>query len=385
MSRPLFHPSVYLGLVLATGPVHADTPPAAAPASAEDAKPDFESLVVDFKPFGAVYNHQTEHLKFESNGVCWYRIDGYEALRDIPARNGAAFNHKLSPARIQRLNRLLKETKWFEADGASGRALQLHAGTISMTLKRGGKEKSVSCEGDRPAPYAALLHELLSIAAQERRIYLHDYVSGRVGTDAWQEIGLELAALRGEPYSKSTFEIDYTRYLPIARRILRDFHGQQEEELVPAIRLIAHLKSRSELPILHRLADDRSHKIRQEVARALGMLHDKDSLPILVAMLPASGTGKEVAWELIQWGNDAIVDIVKLIGQSTDASLEVRDRIAGEDLIRAYIEHPAQVKPVDPAVIAAVRQALAAKDPRNGLIRTSYHNEFLKNFANEAK
>lgn len=369
-----YRDALCLGLLLLSGSVFGQD----AKAPADGSKLDFEELTVDIKPFERPVNAQVEHLKFESKGVCWYRADGYPAEGNQPARNGGVFSHKLPPSRINRLNDLLKTTKWLEAEGGDGPARQLHAGTITITLKRGGMVKTIDCVGDRPEPYKALLHELNGIAVQERRIYQHDYISGKVGHEAWQEVGLELAAWRGDPYSKSRYDIDYERYLTIARRYLHDFHGKQDDDLITSIRLVAFLKSKSELEYLHRLSDDRSMKLRIELAMALGAIHEHESLAVLVRMMPASGSQREVGYELIKWGGDATADIVKLIGQSTDPAVTNAERTAGEFMIRAYIENFSRVKPIDPAVIAAVQKALAAKDPMNGLIRTTYHTEFLK-------
>ncbi|MBC7815899.1 MAG: HEAT repeat domain-containing protein [Planctomycetaceae bacterium] len=366
---------VLLVLALVTAGALGEEPPA----TAEVAKPAFEQLVVTIEPFGLSRNGQIEQLRFESNGRCWYKVEGREAVRNIPARNGAVFDHTLSADRIRRLNKLLQDTKWLTAEGAEGRATHTHPTIIRLMLKRDGKQQSIVCEGRRPEPYAALLHELEGVAAQERRIYLHDYVSGEDGVRAWQEIGRELAALRVEPSAKSPFHIDYERYWPIARRTIRDFHGKPDDELLPAVRLAGHFQRKSELTFLHRMAHDRSSHLRQEVAWALGKIHDQESLPVLVSMMSAPGTRREVGFELIQWGDAAVPDIVKLIELSTQEKLEEREHVTGEDMIRAYLEHWDKLsKPIHPEVVTAVRKALEAKNPANGSLRTTYHVQFLK-------
>ena len=113
----------------------------------------------------------------------------------------------------------------------------------------------------------------MGLILQERRIYLHDYVSGQAGTEAWQDIGREMQALRGGPYSKPAYNFDYQRYLPIAQRIIRDFYSVQDDELIPAVRLVAQLKADSELPFLHRLAHDRTLNPAKK-SRALRHIHD---------------------------------------------------------------------------------------------------------------
>jgi hypothetical protein len=292
------------------------------------------------------------------------------------------FDHVLSGDRIRRLNKLLQETRWLTAEGGKGPATHTDAATIRLTLRRQGERGSVVCHGHRPEPYASLLRELEGLAIQERRVYLHGWVSGRAGAEAWQEIGHELDALRGGPYSKSPFPIDYERYLPIAKRIVRSFYDKNDDELIPAVRLIGHFKAGSELAFLHRMAHDRSSGLRREVAWALGRIHDRKSLPVLVSMMSAQGTRWDVGFELIKWGDEAVPHIVKLISLSTDERLEESERLMGEDMIRAYLDNWGKlVRPIDPRVMAEVRKSLESKPLQNSMISTTYHREFLKKIA----
>ena len=114
-------------------------------------------------------------------------------------------------------------------------------------------------------------------------------------------------------------------------------------------------------------------------ALALAQIHHRDSLPVLLSVMTASGKGPEL--QIIQWGNEATPEIVKLIAWSTDDALSERERVAGENMIRAYLDHWEKLKhPLDPTVIAAVRNALEKADPMKS-IRTTYHQEFLKKVA----
>ena len=342
--------------------------------------PAFEQLVVKIEPFEG-WSQQTEHLRIEANGQCWYKVDGREAKTNIAARPGAVFDHQLSPDRMRKLDKLLKDTNWLTAKGATGRAIHSHPTTITLTLKWEGKVHSVVCHGQQPEPYAALLLALRGVARQERRIYLHDWVSGDAGKDAWLEIGREIAALRGESYPKSPFDIDHERYLPIAQRIIRSHYSRSDSDLIPALRLIGHFKMKSELEFLHRMAHDRAGRVREEVAWALGLMHDNESLPVLASMMSAPGNQNAAGPQLIRWGDEAVPHIVKLINMSTDDTREYRENLIGEDMIRTYLEHWDWQKPdhpVDPRVVQAVQQALDSKNPDHGGIRTDYHKEFLK-------
>jgi hypothetical protein len=207
-------------------------------------------------------------------------------------------------------------------------------------------------------------------------------VGGEPGAEAWAEVGREIAALRGDPSGEPPYTIDYTRYLPIARDILSSFYTREDGELIPAVRLAGHFKAKSELEFLHRLAHDRSSNVRQEVAWALGRIHDEQSLPVLASMMPAPANREAAGRQLVQWGEEAVPHIVKLIQMSTDDKLEHWQNTTGEDMIRAYLDHWEELDgPIDPRVTAAVREAFEHKDPENGLIRTVYHQEFLQRIA----
>jgi hypothetical protein len=347
---------------------------------ASQVKPAFERLDIKIEPFPVLSVFaQVEELQIEATGRCWYKVAGRDGRRNVPARSGAVFDHQLSGDDIQQLNNLLEDTRWLTAKGGEGRATHTHPTTVTVTITRAGKQHTVVCQGQRPAPYAALLHAIHGLATQERRIYLHDYVSGEAGAEAWAEIGRELAALRGDPYGKPPFQIDYGRYLPIARRILRPFYTGDDGELVPAVRLVGHFKVKGELRFLHRMAYDRSSNLRTEVAWALGQIHEQESLPILADMMAAPANVEAAGLQLIRWGDEAVPHIVELIQMSTDAKREHWESTIGEDMIRAYLAHWEKLdRKVDPRVAEAVRVTLEKADPQNGLIRTDYHKEFLQ-------
>lgn len=353
------------------------------------AEPDFEKLVVTIEPFGLSAFAQQETLKIEADGRCWYTVAERKARANVTARSGAVFRHELSNSRVRRLNRLLEATKWLQAEGAEGRPTRTHPTTIKPTLDRGGKQTSVTCVGDRPEPYRSLQHELLSIAYQERRIYLHDYLdrsTDTAGIAAWQEIGREVAALlRGEAEGRSPYTIEYDRYVPIARRILGDFQRYDDDELIPAVRIVSYFKVETELESLHRLAHDRSTNLTRDVAAALGRIHDSRSLPVLVSMMEQRHS-RDTGYELIKWGEDAIGEIVKLIERSTSDKVDSKQRTVGEDMVRSYLEHWDDLQhPIDARVVTAVEVALRNADPRNSIIRTKYHEEFLMGVADRAK
>jgi hypothetical protein len=191
-----------------------------------------------------------------------------------------------------------------------------------------------------------------------------------------------LDALRGGPHAKSPWRIDYERYLPIAKRIVHNFYNNNDDELIPALRLIGQLQVKSELRFLHRMAHDRSPNLRREVAWTLGRIHDRESLPVLTDMMWAPGTRWDVGFELIQWGDEAVPHIVDLISLSTKNTSEHEENSIGEDMICAYLEHRNKLsRSVHPRVVAQVRKSLESTNPQNGIIRLTYHREFLKDVA----
>jgi hypothetical protein len=221
------------------------------------------------------------------------------------------------------------------------------------------------------------LHAIYSLAIQERRIYLRNYVGGEAGDEAWAEIGREIAALRGDPAGDPLFTVDYGRYLPMAREVLHPFHTRSEDELAVAVRLIGHFKVADELRFLHQLAHDRSSNVRREVAWALARIHDRESLGTLASMMAAPSNLEAAGAQLVRWGEEATPFIVELIAKSTDSKLEHWEHTVGEDMIRAYLGHWDTIERIDPRVEAAVRSALEKADPQNAVIRTTYHKEFL--------
>ncbi len=101
-------------------------------------------------------------------------------------------------------------------------------------------------------------------------------------------------------------------------------------------------------------------------------------------MMEAPASRDQAGFVLITWGDPAVPFVVKLIQQSTNSGLSQRERIAGEDMIRSYLDHwPRVMKPIDRRVVAAVQKALDQKDPANGMIRTTYHKEFLSRVSEE--
>lgn len=64
--------------------------------------------MVNIQPFEAPRNGYIEQLKFEADGKCWYKVEGREADQNLPARNGAVFDHTLSLFNTQARSQLIQ-------------------------------------------------------------------------------------------------------------------------------------------------------------------------------------------------------------------------------------------------------------------------------------
>jgi hypothetical protein len=103
-------------------------------ADSAQAKPAFEQLIIQIEPFGRGQTEQAEELRIEATGRLWYKVEGRDAQRNVPARSGAVFHHELSAEHIRRLNRLLEQTQWLAAEGAEGPATHTHPTTVTLIL-----------------------------------------------------------------------------------------------------------------------------------------------------------------------------------------------------------------------------------------------------------
>jgi hypothetical protein len=348
----------------------------AAASAQEMVTPDFDELLITIEPFGLNAFAQRQELKIANDGRCWFKVQERKAQPNIRARTGAVFAHELSFGRIKLLNDLLADTDWLTADGAQGRATHTHPDTITIKLTRDGREHSVICQGQRPAPYAALLHEINGLAEQEQRVYLHDWISGEDGAAVWRTIGSDLANLRRDLDTPTARRIEYARFKFIAERILDDYTGKTDEELIPAILIAGQYKMSGLLDDLHKLAFDRQLRIRGEIAWALGQIHDERSLAVLAEMMYA--THQDAGPVLLQWGESSLPFIEALIAQSTDTSLKRTEQSAGISMIRAYLETPGADQLVNDRILQAVKVAKAQRD--EGDMRTQYHRDFLDKF-----
>ncbi|MEM7231913.1 MAG: HEAT repeat domain-containing protein [Planctomycetota bacterium] len=337
----------------------------------------FDQLEAKIEPFGMSSFAQVENLRFEKKKHrVWYRAEGRPAVGSSPKRGGGVFQHALTNERTSRLNQLLRKTQWLTAPGGEGRATHTHPTKVTLKLTRDGKVTTIVLNGRRPEPFRSLLRELHSVKYQERRIYLHDYVSGKAGLDAWAEISREMQAHRGAAYAKSPYTIEYERYLPLARRYVSNFYSRSDKELIPALQIVAHLNDTRHLQNIHRMAHDRSSKLRREVATTLGRLGQKESLPVLQCMMDAPDN-RATARTLIAWGAEAVPTIVEVIERAAKAEPSRLDQSSSEDMVRAYISVWDDLKASpDSRVLAAVEKARAALAAASGQ-RLVYYDELL--------
>src|SRR5262249_12059866 len=163
----------------------------------------------------------------------------------------------------------LKKTDWLTAPGHAGRADHLHPTKYTLTLKRKGQTRTITLDGEKGEPYRSLTRFFHGIADQEHLLYRLERVPGKEQYAARAEVERYVGAEQGGPYAKPTSEIDLRRYAPTFRRYLRDPFDRQKEELVPAVRLLSHLRLEAEREHLVTLVNDRDSSVRAAVAEAL--------------------------------------------------------------------------------------------------------------------
>jgi RNA polymerase sigma factor (sigma-70 family) len=351
-----------------------ETPTVPEQAKAADIKVDFLDVSISIRPAPGRALSQPESIRIRGDGICEYRIEERPGRGNEPKWDAACLIHKLELKRLRRLEELLKKTDWLTAAGHEGRADQMHATKYSLTLKRQGKRRTITLDGEKGDPYKSLVSFFHGIALQENLLYRLERLPGKVRFETCSQIDQYVRAERGERYDKPLFEIDLRRYVPTFQRYVRYPFTHFKEEIVPAVRLLGHFRSESDREYIAALANDRDGHILEAVAEALGALGGKESVPVLRRMIRS---GREAAWQLIRLGPLAVPTIVEVI-ESGDPTDERDPRfIDYEHLIRSYLDHWDQVpKPIDPRVLAAVRKSMA--DPKVKTLRTVYHKELLE-------
>jgi RNA polymerase sigma factor (sigma-70 family) len=350
-----------------------ETPTFPTPAKAADLKVDFEEVSISIRPPG-IAARQPESVRLRGDGICEYRIDGRPARGTWPAWPPAYQEHPLDPKRLDRLEELLKKTAWLTAAGHEGPATHTDAARYTLTVKRKGRTRTITLDGEKGEPYRSLVAFFHAITLQENLLYRLERLPGREQHDACREIDQYVRAERGERYAKPPFEIDLRRYVPTFRRYVRDSFDRPTAEVAPAVRLLGHLRSEPDREYIAALANDRDQHVRVAVAEALGALGGKESVPVLRRMLRSTDGA---AWQLIRLGPLAVPTVVEVIeGGPGRPDAPRPDPVDSQRLIRAYVDHWAEVpRPLDPRVLEAVRKSLAA--PKVKAHGTEYHKQLL--------
>jgi beta-lactamase regulating signal transducer with metallopeptidase domain/WD40 repeat protein/HEAT repeat protein len=333
-------------------------------------KVSFESVSVKYKaaPLG---RRQPEQIEIKANGSCVYHIDEQPARGKIEKRPEARLMSQIGAPRMLELERLLAKTDWLTAEGGEGPARHTDAGEVTITVVRNKQFKTITCLGMRPEPYNSLLWLLRGIAEQEYLVYVIDWLHG---SDAERNLALiqlrsEVEALSGKPGRGWPYlELDYNRFLPTFRRMVRN-PSLVENEVLAAIKLVTFVRADSELEWIARLKHDREMNVRNTVAEALADFGGEQVVPILVEMAP---TTEEARWGLVRLGQIAVPSLVKLIEPGI-----IGQDFTSEHLVRTFLDHQKDLAgPIDERIIAAARQALAKTTEREE--RTVYFKEFLK-------
>ncbi len=349
------------------------TPTFPTPAKASAIKVDFGEVSISIRDFKALALQQPESIRVRGDGICEYRIEGRPARGREPRWSPGYLEHKLSPKRLRRLEKLLKRTDWLSAKGYEGRAAHTDAAKYTLTVKRKGQVRTIVIEGEKAEPYKSLVSFFRGVALQENLLYRLERVPEKV-TETCRQIDEYVRAERGEPYGKPPFEIDLRRYRPMFSYYLRYPFDRPTEEVAPAVRLLGYLRSERDRGYIADLANDRDLRVRVAVAEALGALGGRESLPVLRRMVRST---EAAAFQLIRLGPLAVPTIVEII-ESGSARFNALQpgRLDYQRILRAYVDHWAEVpKPIDPRVLAAVRKSMAG--PKDKVSSTEYHQKLL--------
>jgi hypothetical protein len=333
---------------------------------------DFDEVSLVIQSQG-VYWQPTQTIRIRGNGICGYRVEERPGRGQGPTWEPAYLEHRLPAERLGRLEQLLLKTDWLTAAVQKGQAPQLHAPKLTLSLSRKGAAPTVTLAGQDDETYGPLVKFFWGIAAQEHLVYRLERLPGREREDACREIGEMVQAEQGGPYSKPTYEIDLRRFLPMFQRHVRQSFSHSTEELIPAVRLLGHLRSEDDRQYIADLAHDRDLRVRTVVAEALGRLGGPESVAVLRKMLRS--THQEAGWQLVRIGPaDTIVEIIE---SGRDPFNEREPTFLDyEWMIRAYLDHWKDVpRPIDPRIVEAVRKSMAVTKVREH--RTQYHKEFL--------
>ena len=354
-------------LLLAAGPL------AAAPTLRPPApKGDFDELTVAIRPPG-ISNERPCTVRIQGDGTCVFEELLPPASGPRPAPP-AKTTHTLSPDRLRRLNALLKETDWLAKAAAKGPPA-LHASAYSLTLKR--NKETVAREGwydpprgERvPEPYQAVVAFAHAIARQEVLAARLESATVAEQAAARHLLDTYVRAELGEPQGKPGYEFDFARFAPWAAGLVQKPADRPADDVAAAVRLVGLLKSEDERDGLARLAGHEDMDVRNAVAKALGRLGGEPTAKVLARMV---GDTPDAAWELVRLGPVAVPIVAEVIREDTDP-----ERVRYEKLIRAYLDHWAEVpKPIPGVVLDAVRTSMAA--PKVKAFRTEYHRELLK-------
>jgi hypothetical protein len=346
---------------------------ALAPAKAPDIKVDFEEASLSIRP-SIIQPQQPESIRVRGDGICGYRIEERPARGAEPRWDAAYLEHRLDPERLRRLEGFLKKTDWLSAPGYEGPAGHTDAAKYTLTVKRKGETRTIGIDGEKGEPYKSLLSFFRGIALQENLLYRLERLPAKEQNEACRQIENYVRAEQGGPYAKPPFEIDLRRYEPTFRRYVRYSFRHSGDELVPAVRLLGHVRSVSERESIAALANDRDPYVRDAVAEALGRLGGQESVSVLRRMVRSTN---EAAWQLVRLGPVAVPTVVEVIESGTDPHDEREPGFLDyQRLIRAYLDHWDEVpRPVDPRVLAAVRHSMAV--PKVKTYGTEYHQKLL--------
>jgi hypothetical protein len=335
--------------------------------SGSASKVGFDAVSVSFSD--PMARQAPEHITINADGSCVYRIEGVPARGRAEGRPPARLTCQIDDKRLQQLNGLLEKTAWLAVPAGDFPAPP-GAGEIEITVLRKGQTLSITCRHPPPEPYRSLIWFLRGVAHQENLLYRLRWGSLEQRLRAGNEIRSATEALEGKwGRGFPLYDVDYSRYLPTFREVVREPANRHPEEVAAAVRLVAFLRAESEFEPIAKMAHHSDFNVREQAARALADFGGERAVPVLAGMAAKS---EEAIWGLIRLGDIAVPAIVEMI-QKTNS---YHDQVLSKRVVRVYMEHWNELpRPVDERVVAAAHKA--APEPKPYAFG-EYHGAFLE-------
>ena len=322
------------------------------------------------------------------------RPDGLVECR-LSSRGGAESvqTYALSPADFATLDKILDQTKWLSAEGASNMN-RTDQDTLQIAVHWSGRQREQSLYHPGDQTYRELMRFFQRLRLQEQRLCALKSGMPAAG-DTCRDICQEIRKDRGAPLAVSAQRmLDERRLAPFFEKVLSDPATGEPEILQAAAMTMGALKIASQRKALEALAcqertPDQGEKhiaARTAAVEALGILGPDESIEVLrgllgkeykfgqaaidavakarkdlaVGLLAEAARKNEYAgWALIRMGAAGEAGVLALLEEPPGSV-----GMAQYYLVRQYFDHWDELSaPPSPLVLAAIRAC--ADDPPN--------------------